>query len=96
MASLRQLPSGNWQASVLLDNGRRSTHTAPTATEAAAWAQEAEQKRDEEREARRDRSAEQNVTTYLAAVEGYASKGMLTRTHIETLQRIVGRLSHDA
>lgn len=96
MASLRQLPSGNWQASVLLDNGRRSTHTAPTATEAASWAQEAEQKRDEEREARRDRSAEQNVTTYLAAVEDYASQGMLTRTHIEALQRILGRLSRDA
>lgn len=96
MASLRQLPSGNWQASVLLDNGRRSTHTAPTAPEAAAWAREAEQKRDAEREARRDRSVEQNVSTYLAAVEDYAGKGMLTRTHIETLQRIVNRLSSDA
>ena len=81
---------------MLLDNGRRSTHTAPTAAQAAAWAQEAEQKRDEEREARRDRSAEQNVSTYLAAVEDYASKGMLTPTHIETLQRIVGRLTPDA
>lgn len=76
---------------MLLDNGRRTTHTAPTASEAAAWARAAEMGRDAEREARRDRSAEQSIAIYLAAVEDYASKGLLTRTHIETLHRIVSR-----
>jgi hypothetical protein len=89
VASLRQLPSGNWQASVLLDYGRRSTHTAPTAREAAAWARETEEKRDAEREARRDRSAEQSISLYLAAVEGYAASGQLTPAHLETLRRIL-------
>lgn len=96
MASLRQLPSGNWQASVLLDNGRRSTHTAPTAPEAAAWAREVEAKRDAERDARRDRSAEQSISMYLAALEDYAASGLLTPAHLETLRRILNGASVDA
>ena len=95
MASLRQLPSGNWQASVLLDNGRRSTHTAPTASDAAAWALDTEEKRDAERAARRDRSAEQSISIYLAAIEDYAASGVLTPAHLETLRRVLDGASID-
>lgn len=95
MASLRQLPSGNWQDSVLLDSGRRSTHTAPTGREATAWAREAEAKRDAERDAHRDRPAEESISMYLAALEGYVARGPLTRAHLETLRRILNDASVD-
>lgn len=38
MAGLRKLPSGKWQATVRLPNGKRTTHTAKLLGEAKAWA----------------------------------------------------------
>ncbi len=93
MASIRQLPSGSWQASVLLDNGRRTTHTAGSAEEVAEWASQAEMKRNQEREARRDRAAEQAASVYLGAIEDYAARRLLNPSHWETLRRIVN--THD-
>lgn len=89
MASLRQLPSGNWQAAVLLDNGRRITRTAPTMKEAASWAQETEEKRDKERAARRDVGSEQSIAVHVAAIERYARDGLLSEERRNELRRII-------
>lgn len=75
LASLRQLPSGAFQASVLLDNGKRITHTAPTMEEADEWAAEVEAKRDSAREARRDRDAEQPIAVQISGLDEYARRG---------------------
>lgn len=88
MASLRQLPSGVFQASVLLDSGKRTTHTAPTLEEADAWAAEVEAKRNAEREARRDRDADQSIAVHISGLDEYARRGLLTSKHRAELLRI--------
>lgn len=44
MASYRKLPSGRWQATVLLPDGRRVTRSAPLKGTVKAWADEEERK----------------------------------------------------
>lgn len=89
MASLRKLPSGSWQASVLLDNGKRVTSTAPTYDQVQAWAVEMEDKRDAERHARRDQTAEQLIAVHLSSLTQYAQTGTLSAKHVDELRRII-------
>lgn len=44
MASFRKLPSGKWQATVLLPDGRRTTRSAPLKSTVQTWAAEEERK----------------------------------------------------
>lgn len=44
MASFRRIPSGKWQATVLLPDGRRTTRSAPLKGSVKAWADEEERK----------------------------------------------------
>lgn len=88
MASLRQLPSGNWQSAVLLDNGRRITQTMPTHDEALHWAIETEAKRDQEREARKLRAHDEDIAILIAALERYAQQGLLRDQHREQLRDV--------
>lgn len=60
MASIRKLPSGNWQASVLLDDGKRTTSTQPTHAEALDWAGRTEAERDERRAAKTARRVQKS------------------------------------
>jgi hypothetical protein len=89
MASMRQLPSGNWQAAVLLDNGRRITQAMPTHAEALRWAIETEAKRDEQREARRLRAHDEDVAVLIAGLERYAQQGLLRNQHLEQLRALI-------
>jgi hypothetical protein len=90
MASIRKLPSGNWQASVLLDGGKRTTSTHPTRTEALDWAGRTEAERDERRAAKAARrvqrsnidiTVDQAEALVCAAIE---SAGLIE--HLWTLQ----------
>ena len=46
MASIRKLPSGKWQATVLLHNGKRTTYSHPMRKAVENWAKDLELKRD--------------------------------------------------
>lgn len=50
--SIRTLPSGNFQAAVLMPNGKRETKAFPTEDEALDWAIQQEARRDMKRQAR--------------------------------------------
>jgi hypothetical protein len=60
MASIRKLPSGNWQASVLLDDGKRTTSTHSTHAKALDWAGRTEAERDERRAAKTARRVQKS------------------------------------
>lgn len=77
MAALRLLPSGNWQASVLLDDGSRTSHTCATQKEAMAWATKIEEDRDKVRAQRRVASKKEQADIYVAALAKLAEEGQL-------------------
>jgi len=88
MASIRQLPSGNYQAAVLLADGTRTTQTFPDENAALAWAIEVEAERDRLREQARHRGASAHITALLAELEQLARKGQLTLEHRDRLRAI--------
>ena len=89
MASIRQLPSDRWQASVLLDSGRRNTSTFDTLQEARDWAIEQEVERDRRREELRSQRDEDHVPILLSQLERLAKDGRLTDDDIDQLHSIV-------
>jgi len=91
MASLRQLPSGNWQASVLPDDGRRTTATRPTANEALEWALKVEEERDERRAARAAQSTKEQVELIMSELVALVEKGQLTEAQQKRLQEIANK-----
>jgi hypothetical protein len=88
VASIRQLPSGNYQAAVLLADGTRTTQTFPDENTALAWAIEVEAERDRLREQARDRNANTHVTALLAELAHLAKRGQLTVEHRDRLRAI--------
>ncbi|BCB83129.1 hypothetical protein [Phytohabitans suffuscus] len=88
MASIRQLPSGNYQAAVLLAGGTRTTQTFPDENTALAWAIEMETERDRLRDQARNRSVNVHVTALLAELAHLADKGQLTVEHRDRLRAI--------
>ena len=92
MATLRQLPSGNWQASVLLDDGSRTTATRPKVDEAIAWASRTERERDSRRAERAARSQKERVDLVLAELSSFVAAGSLTQPQRRRLQKIAESL----
>lgn len=88
MASLRQLPSGNCQAAVLLADGTRTTQTFPDESAALAWALRVEAERDRLREQARHLGASAHVTALLAELAQLAKRGQLSREHLDRLRAI--------
>lgn len=89
VATLRQLPSGNWQASVLLDDGSRTTSTHPTPDEAAAWAARTEAERDTRRAAKAARRHKEGVDLVLAELSDLIQNDSLDRAQWRRLRRLV-------
>jgi len=88
VASIRQLPSGNYQAAVLLADGTRTTQTFPDEKAALAWAIEVEVDRDRLREQARARNANTHITALLAELARLADRGQLTVEHRDRLRAI--------
>lgn len=78
MASIRTLPSGRFQASVLLDSGKRQTVVKDTAEEARSWALEMEQERDRLREEKRALSEAARPRLVIDALRQLSKEGLLT------------------
>lgn len=89
MASLRQLPSGRWQASVLLDNASRTTSTFDTQAQATTWALETEQARDEVRAQKRALDADRRAAALLASLQELADQGQFSKQDKAKLAVIV-------
>jgi hypothetical protein len=88
VASIRQLPSGNYQAAVLLADGTRTTQTFPDEDAALAWAIEVEAERDRLREMARARNTNAQVNALLAELARVADRGELTIEHRDRLRAI--------
>jgi hypothetical protein len=88
MASIRQLPSGNYQAAVLAADGTRTTQTFPDEGAALAWAIEVEAERDRLREEARARNANTHITALLTELARLADRGQLTVKHGDRLRAI--------
>jgi hypothetical protein len=88
MATLRQLPSGNWQASVLLDDGSRTTTTRAEADEAMAWAVRTEEERDARRAERAAQSQKERIDLVLAELGSLAAAGSLSPPQRRRLRKI--------
>jgi hypothetical protein len=89
MASIRKLPSGNWQASVLLDDGSRTTSTYPTAEQAVSWAGRTEAERDERRAARNATMRKERVDIVLAELSSLIQSNALDRAQWRRLRDLV-------
>lgn len=92
MASIRQLPSGRWQASVLLDDGRRTTATRDSMDGAAAWAVDTEAERDELRRAVAGRNQKARGDFLLNELDVLVDRDALSKTQRRRLVEIAGRL----
>jgi hypothetical protein len=93
VASLRQLPSGNFQAAVLLTNGTRTTKTFADETAAIEWAIEVEAERDRLRDEARSRSADEHAAILLDELARLAQHGRLKAEHRDRLLAIVKAIS---
>lgn len=89
MASLRCLPSGRWQASVLLDDGTRTTKTFDSQAKAAAWGVEAEVERDRVRAEKRAEGEDLRAAALVASLKELADQGRLTKQDAEKLSVIL-------
>lgn len=88
MASLRQLPSGKWQATVLLPSGKRTTRSCATPEEARAWGEEVESRRDALRREKELLSRRGGVALHLAALEELVEQSALTEYDRSALLRL--------
>src|SRR5215475_11504606 len=89
VAALRQLPSGNWQASVLLDGGSRTTSTHRTPEAAANWAARTEAERDARRAAKAASSQKERGDIVLAELSDLIQNGWLDAAQLRRLRRLV-------
>lgn len=86
MASLRTLPSGGVQASVLLDSGKRTTKVLPDHAQATAWAIAVEQERDELRASRRDLVSEAHTALIVDEVIRLCGEARLSADQVKAVR----------
>lgn len=89
MASVRRLPSGRWQVSVLMDDGTRTTKTLDSQASAATWGIKLEVERDRIREEKKVLNDDQLTTALLASLQELADQGRLTAQHRTRLAVII-------
>lgn len=88
MASIRQLPSGNFQAAVLMPGGKRSTKTFEDEYDATEWAAKLETERNRLRAEAEARSDSEYVTLLLDELERFVEENRLSpeqRQHLQVL-----------
>jgi hypothetical protein len=88
MSSLKQLESGEWRASVLLDNGHTVRRTFSAAEAAVAWSISVEEERDAGRLSRRSADIRRSIDTALATLRRHANHGRLSAADRSALERI--------
>lgn len=89
MASFRRLPSGNWQASVLMDDGKRTTKVHEDAEEAFTWAHDLEAERNRVRAEKRALDESARVAVAISTIRQLAERGQLTEKHRAILADII-------
>jgi len=88
MSALKQVESGEWRVSVLLDNGHTVHRSFSTAESAIAWAASVEKERDAERPMRRSADIRRSIDTALATLQRHARHGRLSVADRATMERI--------
>ena len=89
MASVRTLPSGSIQVSVLIDTGRRQTATFNDMNEAHVWAAEMEAARDAERERQRTLDRDAHTTLIVDSFCALATAGALSAAQLKVAQAAI-------
>lgn len=88
MSSLKQRESGDWRASVLLDNGHLVHRTFSTPEAAVAWSASVEDERDAERPRRRSADIRRSIDVALATLRRHANHGRLSDADRHALERV--------
>ncbi|WNV74345.1 hypothetical protein [Geodermatophilus sp. DSM 44513] len=91
MASIRRLPSGRFQAAVLLDDGHRTTTTKDTLEDATAWAAQVEDERNRRRAEQRHLDEEASTRIVLGAVRQLLEDGRLSHEQLRELRELLDR-----
>jgi hypothetical protein len=90
VASYRELPSGRYQAAVLMDDGKRVTNTLDTLGAAQAWAMGLEDERDQARRLERAYNQDHRTTMAIETLRLAAKENRLTRKQRAALAEIIG------
>ena len=88
MSSLKQLDSGDWRASVLLDNGHEVGRTFSTFGSAVAWTVSVKEERNAERPAKQSADVRRSIETALATLRRHASHGRISAVDRSALEHI--------
>ncbi|GAA5037303.1 hypothetical protein ACFQRL_13355 [Microbacterium fluvii] len=88
MSALRQLESGKWCASVLLDSGHSVRREFSTLEAAVEWSAATENTRNNERRLRSSADARRSIDVALATLRRHANHGRLGGADLEALEYI--------